>query len=81
MTRRDYVFLSDCFALTLAAPDITLAERRGVAKAARDMAYKLALANPRFDQVLFLRNCGLAGVAESIMAGCPNFEGSYGGTD
>lgn len=77
MTRRDYIFLSDCFALTLAAPDITLAERRGVARAARDMAYKLALANPRFDQVLFLRNCGLAGIAESIVDGSP----SYGGTD
>lgn len=80
MTRRDYVFLADCFALTLAAPDITLAERRGVARAARDMAYKLALANPRFDQVLFLRNCGLPNAASLVQDGSPNFA-SYGGTD
>lgn len=77
MTRRDYVFLAECFASTLATVGLTLHERRGVAHAARHMAYNLALANPRFDQVLFLRNCGLAGIAESIMQGCPN----YGGTD
>lgn len=77
MTRRDYLFLSACFARTLATVGMTLAERRGVANAARDMAYSLALENVRFDQVRFLRDCGLAGVAESIIDGCPN----YGGTD
>lgn len=77
MTRRDYVFLAECFARTLATAGMPLNERRGVATAARDMAYQLALDNPRFDQVLFLRNCGLAGVAQSIVKGCPN----YGGTD
>ncbi|MGH8275711.1 MAG: hypothetical protein ACRETH_03340 [Steroidobacteraceae bacterium] len=76
MTRRDYIFLAESFAATLGSVGFTLHERRGVAKAARDLAYKLALANPRFDQVLFLTNCGIANAASAVMEGCP----SYGGT-
>lgn len=81
MTRRDYIFLAECFAATLGTVGLRLHERRGVAVAARDMAYKLALANPRFDQVLFLRNCGLPNAAAMVCEGSPNYEGSYGGTD
>jgi len=77
MTRRDYIFLAECFAASLSAIGPTLHERRGVALAARDMAYKLALANPRFDQVLFLANCGIPNAASVVIDGCPN----YGGTE
>lgn len=82
MTRRDYLFLAECFAATLGTAGLTVPQRRGVAQAARDMAYKLALANPKFDQVMFLRNCGLPNAAALVLEGCPNFHGvSYGGTD
>lgn len=76
MTRRDYIFLADCFALTLSAPGLTMLERIGVGRAARDMAYKLAMKNPRFDQGMFLHNCGIAGPYELT----PAQSESYGGT-
>jgi hypothetical protein len=81
MTRRDYIFLAECFAVSLATAGMTLNQRRGVAQAARDMAYRLALNNPRFDQVLFLRNCGLPNAAALVVDGSPSYAGSYGGTD
>lgn len=78
MTRRDYIFLAECFALTLATAGLPANDRYAVGRAARDMAYRLALANPRFDQVLFLANCGIANAASAV---ADTFTGSYGGTD
>lgn len=75
MTRRDYLFLAESFAATLGAVGLTLHERRGVTRAARDLAYKLALANPRFDQALFLANCGLPNAGALV-----SHPESYGGT-
>lgn len=62
MTRRDYILLADCFKATLTAEGAATLSHiaaAGVRQAARDMAYRLALVNPKFDQALFLRNAGV----------------------
>lgn len=60
MTRRDYLLIAAAFERSLHgdAP-ITFEMRVGIERAARDMAYTLAQANPRFEQETFLRNAGV----------------------
>ncbi len=59
MTRRDYVLLAESFRETMRGLPTLSSERLGVIRAAQDMAFKLARKNVRFDQVMFLRNCGM----------------------
>ena len=60
MTRRDYVFLAECFRRSLNSDTpMTYDMRVGIERAARDMAHSIALVNPKFDKNLFLQNVGV----------------------
>lgn len=61
MTRKDYVKLAEAFELITkhsATYDANRDYRAGVIMAARQVAYKLAQDNPRFDRARFMRACG-----------------------
>ena len=58
MTRRDYIFLAECFKASLTAT-ANASERQSIAIAACDMAALLARENPRFEERTFLVNCGI----------------------
>lgn len=57
-TRRDYELMHSAIrAAVMSTPDT--AEKSGIAKAARELAYALKKRNPMFDELRFLRDCGV----------------------